>query len=211
MSGALLLSSGAAPPGLRITDDSVSVYNHTGLDNYVSKPVSRQALAEALSKWLPHDPDEGQMGKDDRCPGAEESPGTAAPLSPAATLSIDPATPIFDRAGMMARLMDDEELIRLVVENFLEETPGQMASLKAYLEAGEAPGAERQAHTLRGAAANVGGERLRAMAFEIESAARAGDLGIARLYLARLEEEFLVLRQVMTHEPPEPGDSEPPT
>ena len=182
-----------------------------GMNDYVSKPVSRQALAEALSKWLPHDPDEGQMGKDDRCPGAEESPGTAAPLSPAATLAIDPATPIFDRAGMMARLMDDEELIRLVVENFLEETPGQMASLKAYLEAGEAPGAERQAHTLRGAAANVGGERLRAMAFEIESAARAGDLGIARLYLARLEEEFLVLRQVMTHEHPEPGDSEPPT
>jgi hypothetical protein len=31
-SGALLLSRGAAPPWLRITDNSVSVYNHTGLD-----------------------------------------------------------------------------------------------------------------------------------------------------------------------------------
>ena len=34
MAGALLLARGAAPPWLRITGNSVSVYNHTGLDTY---------------------------------------------------------------------------------------------------------------------------------------------------------------------------------
>ncbi len=172
-----------------------------GMNDYVSKPVSRQALAEALSKWLPNDPDDRQMGNDDPCPGSEEVSSPAAPTTPATPLAVDPATPIFDRAGMMARLMDDEELIHLVVESFLEDTPLQIASLRDYLEAGDAAGAARQAHTIRGAAANVGGERLREIAFEMESAAKTGDLGIARLYLAKLEEEFLGLRQLMTAEP----------
>ena len=61
---------------------------------------------------------------------------------------------------MLARLMEDEDLAKMVVESFLEDIPRQIDSLKVYLEAGDATGAERQAHTIKGASANVGGERL---------------------------------------------------
>jgi two-component system sensor histidine kinase/response regulator len=99
---------------------------------------------------------------------------------------------------MLARLMDDEELIRLVVDGFLEDLPRQITALKAALEARDAPGVERQAHTLKGASANVGGERLREVAYEMEQAARAGDLNAAGIYLAELEAEGMRLTHAMT-------------
>lgn len=46
----------------------------------------------------------------------------------------------------------------------------------------------------------MGGESLREVAFEIEKAARAGDLSTAERYLAELEAQFIRLHQVMTEE-----------
>ncbi len=62
---------------------------------------------------------------------------------------------IFDKAGMMARMMDDEDLARTVAEGFLEDIPRQIEALRGYLEAGDASGVEHQAHTIKGASANV--------------------------------------------------------
>jgi signal transduction histidine kinase/DNA-binding response OmpR family regulator/HPt (histidine-containing phosphotransfer) domain-containing protein len=169
-----------------------------GMNDYVAKPVARQALAAALSKWLPHAADEGNVGPEDGGPRGEAVISPATPVPPPAPLNLNPATPIFDRAGMLARLMDDEELIRLVVDGFLEDLPRQITALKAALEARDAPGVERQAHTLKGASANVGGERLREVAYEMEQAARAGDLNAAGIYLAELEAEGMRLTHAMT-------------
>ncbi len=168
------------------------------MNDYVAKPVARQALAAALSKWLPHAADEGNVGPEDGGPRGEAVISPATPVPPPAPLNLNPATPIFDRAGMLARLMDDEELIRLVVDGFLEDLPRQITALKAALEARDAPGVERQAHTLKGASANVGGERLREVAYEMEQAARAGDLNAAGIYLAELEAEGMRLTHAMT-------------
>ena len=114
------------------------------MNDYVSKPVSPQALAGVLARWLP-------------------LPSTAAV--------------VFDRAGMLERLMQDEDLARVVTESFLDDIPRQIEALRGYIEAWDAPGAERQAHTIKGSSANVSGEALRALAAEMEKAGQAGDLG----------------------------------
>jgi CheY-like chemotaxis protein len=54
------------------------------------------------------------------------------------------------------------------------------------------------AHTIRGAAANVGGEALRAAAFDLERAAKQRDLDLARGHTAELEVQFDRLKQAMT-------------
>lgn len=107
---------------------------------------------------------------------------------------------IFDRAGMMARIMDDEDLARTVIEAFLDDVPKQIEALRGYLEAGDAPGVERQAHTIKGASANVGGERLHAVAFEMEKAGKAGDLSAGKARMADLEAQFDRLKEAMTKE-----------
>jgi PAS domain S-box-containing protein len=157
-----------------------------GMDDYISKPVSPQTLADALDKWLPKVMDEGR--KENAGGGDAPSLITSGPLV------------IFDRAGMMARLMDDKELARTVAEGFLGDIPRQVEALRGYLDSGDIPGAERQAHTIKGASANVGGEALRAVAFEMEKAARDGNLDAAGRQMSGLETEFDRLKQSLTEE-----------
>jgi PAS domain S-box-containing protein len=158
-----------------------------GMNGYVTKPVSPHALAEALDKWLPkEEKTAASMLKND-----EQSPQDT---------NLNTQLSVFDRAGMMARLMDDEDLARMVVEGFLEDIPRQIAALKAYLETGDAAGAERQAHSIKGASANVGGECLQEVAFQMEKAAKAGDLCAAGGHLAEIEAQFDMLNQAMAKE-----------
>jgi HPt (histidine-containing phosphotransfer) domain-containing protein len=116
---------------------------------------------------------------------------------PASASVENPQPPVFDKAGMLGRLMDDEDLARSVAEGFLTDIPRQIDTLRGFLAVGDATGAERQAHTIKGASANVGGEALRAVATEMENAARAGDLNAVRARLAGLETEFSRLEQAM--------------
>jgi HPt (histidine-containing phosphotransfer) domain-containing protein len=162
-----------------------------GMNDYVSKPVSPQALAEALDKWLPKEVKTGS-----RKPENDEQSSRVS--------SIKSQIPVFDKAGMLDRLMDDEDLARMIVEGFLKDIPLQITALKGYLETGDATGIERQAHSIKGASANVGAERLRAVAFEIEKAAMTGDLNAARIHMPELEEQFERLNQVMSKELEQP-------
>jgi HPt (histidine-containing phosphotransfer) domain-containing protein len=115
---------------------------------------------------------------------------------------LDASLPVvFDRAAMLQRLMNDEALARVVIESFLDDIPRQIQALRGYLAAWEAPGAERQAHTIKGASANVGGEALRALAFEMEKAGKAGDLDSVAARMNDLEREFGRLKEAMTAEP----------
>ena len=65
------------------------------------------------------------------------------------------------------------------------------------LEAQDAVSARLAAHSIKGAAGNVGGERLQRVAFELEQAAEAGDLHAARSYLADVEFQFELLRKAL--------------
>ncbi|MBT4499640.1 MAG: Hpt domain-containing protein [Gemmatimonadetes bacterium] len=107
------------------------------------------------------------------------------------------AFPIFDRDTMLERTMGDEGLSRMVIDVFLADIPRQIQILREFLEGGDVAGSERQAHTIKGAAANVGGEVLRELAFEMEKAARAGDLSTARAHVSELEAQFDRLKEAM--------------
>ena len=54
--------------------------------------------------------------------------------------------------------------------------PQHLQLLREALNRGQLEGATRQAHTIKGATANVGGEKVRATAAAMEAAERSGDL-----------------------------------
>ena len=165
---------------------------NAGMNDYITKPVSSRALSEVLDKWLP---------KKEKTVNSE----LQTEKHPHRVSSIKSQIPVFDKAGMLDRLMDDQDLARMIVEGFLKDIPLQITALQGYLETGDATGTERQAHSIKGASANVGGERLRAVAFEIEKTAMTGDLNAARIHMPELEEQFERLNQVMSKELEQPS------
>ncbi len=149
-----------------------------GMDDYLPKPLNRQRLYEVVAHWT----------------------GTSAPLTPA---SVDVPTvtgeqtpaqkPIFDRAAALDRMADDEELLLEVIEAFMEDAPRQMAMLRRNLEASDAQEMGRTAHGMKGAAANLGAERVREAALHIEDAGKAEDLSNADTLVGVLAAELETL------------------
>lgn len=91
------------------------------------------------------------------------------------TIKIDDSAVTFDKASFLARVLDDEELARTLAEAFLVDLPVQVAALVDAVAANDLLATERQAHKIKGAAANVGGEALRATTNAIEKAGKARD------------------------------------
>ncbi len=160
-----------------------------GMNDYVAKPVSIQALAQALEKWLPTADTNGMLKKPRVSRQKTED-------------DCQSSSTIFDRADLLERLMGDEDMADTILQGFLEDIPRQIEALRNYLEAGDATGAERQAHTIRGAAANVSGEALRELACELEKAGKSGDLESMKARLEDLSLTFAQLKQAMEENTP---------
>jgi PAS domain S-box-containing protein len=152
-----------------------------GMNDYVSKPVSINVLAEKLGKWL--------------TPGAglkEKKPEEIEAEAP-----VSRELMVLDYQVLIERLMDDEELAGIIMKAFLSDIPKQIGILKDYVTAGDPVGAGRQAHTIKGAAANVEGLILREIAFEMEKAGKAGELNAVETRINDLESQFNCLKDAM--------------
>jgi len=163
-----------------------------GMNDYLSKPIESQALARALEYW---------MAEGSTHPAPANDGSSAGPVGPrpgGGQAGDKVAKPlVFDRPALMDRLMDDEDLARVIVAGFLEDIPLQIQGLKDYLEKGDMIGSERQAHTIKGAAANIGAEALRAVAFEMEKNGKNGELYLVKDNLGELEAQFELLREAL--------------
>jgi HPt (histidine-containing phosphotransfer) domain-containing protein len=102
---------------------------------------------------------------------------------------------VFDKAGMMAQLMDDEHVVREVVVTLLQDIPGRIEALRQCMVAGDAGGAERRAHSIASAAANVCAEALHRSARDVERAGRSGNLEAVQERIPDLETQFVRLKE----------------
>lgn len=108
--------------------------------------------------------------------------------------------PVFDKRILLASTCDDKELAEQVVEVFLTDIPVQLKDLDQALTDGDAKTAERISHSIKGASATVGGERLRELAFECEQLGREGNLDILRGKTAVLGRQFTMLCEALREE-----------
>ena len=153
-----------------------------GMDDYLSKPIDPQKLSRVLAKWLRRDHASDAVAK------------------PAPVTTPEPEV-VFDENRLLQRMMGDKKLVATIIAAFLDDTPVQLARLQERLAAADAPGVRRQAHTIKGAAANVSAGALRAVALEAEHAATAGKLESVNELLPRLESEFERLRAALARDP----------
>ncbi len=156
-----------------------------GMDDYIAKPISPARLIGLVAKWLP-----GATGEFEMTSEGAASEGDVE------TNSI-PSCVVLDRSALLNRLMGDEELTWVIFGKFLADIPRQIEVLRSCLEAGDAPGVVRQAHTIKGAAASVGGEAFRALAFELEQAGKTGDVTQIKSRWQELDREFEQLKKAI--------------
>jgi signal transduction histidine kinase/CheY-like chemotaxis protein len=103
----------------------------------------------------------------------------------------------FNEPGLLSRVLENRKLAARVVEAGLSDLPRQLSALAEALAADDLSRVETVAHSLKGAAANTGGEQVSQIAGEMERRSRAGNLATARELMPELEARARAMRAAM--------------
>jgi signal transduction histidine kinase/DNA-binding NarL/FixJ family response regulator len=135
-----------------------------GMDDYLAKPVTQDALAEMLRRWLP----------------LPEQPEDGLPV-------LDPEVLAQLRA---LNAGSSPSVLNEIIDLFLEDTPERMEDLRHAIAAGEAELLRTAAHSLKGSSSNLGATRLGALCRQFEILGLEGRLREAAGGLEQLEREY---------------------
>ena len=128
-----------------------------GMDDFLSKPISRQELAKTLARWLSDsDPNEDIHG-------AKED-------------MIDATTDIacWDELAALKRLDDDLELLGEMIDLFLTEMPARILDLDSALAHNDLVALADAAHAIKGMAGHFCADHLKTCCASLEDSARLG-------------------------------------
>jgi CheY-like chemotaxis protein/HPt (histidine-containing phosphotransfer) domain-containing protein len=155
-----------------------------GMNDYVSKPVRPEALAEALRRCQPH-----------LKPQATKTSAATIDLTPLDQDNLShPHDQVLDAAVLaeLRQLLGDQagQVIAEVIDLFIESSPPLLAEMRTAVQTEAGDRLFRAAHTLKGSSAHLGAVRLVAMCEALEQMGRAGHLDEAAATLADLEAEF---------------------
>ncbi|HEY4824389.1 MAG TPA: Hpt domain-containing protein [Solirubrobacteraceae bacterium] len=96
--------------------------------------------------------------------------------------------------AVMARLLQsvggDPEFLAELIGDYVTDAPAQLESLRLTAASGDAVGARRAAHTLKGNARTFGAVQLASLCEETEAAAAAGHLDIVLARVEAIEQEW---------------------
>ncbi|MCA1248375.1 response regulator [Massilia sp. MS-15] len=162
-----------------------------GMDDYLSKPFTRQQLAAVLGRWvaLPLASPPAELAPH---PARDAGAGPAPRCAAVSRAALDNIRALSCDAGA--------DLVQKVVQAYLAEAPRQLAALRQALGGPDAALLRRLAHSLKSASANVGALRLAALCREFELLGRAGtEAGQAAILavLADMEREFQAVRTAL--------------
>jgi HPt (histidine-containing phosphotransfer) domain-containing protein len=85
---------------------------------------------------------------------------------------------------------DDPEFLAELVDEFLQDAPTQLETLREAATSGDARAAMRAAHTLKGNGRTFGATQLASICQEAETAAGEGNLEAVRSRLDAIEDEW---------------------
>jgi len=104
---------------------------------------------------------------------------------------------IFNQGAFATRVEGDEELMRELLEIFLEQAPQQITEMHLAVKSQDAGRLQGQAHSLKGAAASISAEALKEVASLLEQVGKSQNLTQATTLLVQLGEQFEALEKVL--------------
>ena len=151
-----------------------------GMDSYLSKPVSKDALLSLVARSVTN------------------RPVTVTALGPAAPVDeivFDEA--IFEDLQALAEGADEGFLAGLV-EHFVLDTEPRLVGLKVALKAGDCAEVARIAHAIRGGCGQMGGRRLASSCSRLERKALAEEITGGQAEMQEVEFDFQELCRTLT-------------
>jgi PAS domain S-box-containing protein len=170
--------SASRVPILALTAHAVKEYIdaclQAGMDDYLIKPVFRQDLLGKVDRWI----DSGSA----KAGGAAPPPGASAG-------NMATAEPM-DFARALEEFDGNREFLTGLLEKFLENVRAQLGTIRKALDRADAEILRREAHAIKGGAANLTAAELSSAAAELEKTAKSGSLGEAPEGLVKLERAY---------------------
>jgi CheY-like chemotaxis protein len=150
-----------------------------GMDDYLSKPFTQQALGQTLSRWI--------------------SLPRAAPATPAA--AAPPDEDIIQRQALdnirALSPANGAALLERVLHAFVHDTPAQLRTIRQAIASDDAGQLRKAAHSLKSSSANVGAHALAQRCKEAEQLGRNNTTAGAAALLADMERSFQAARQAL--------------
>jgi PAS domain S-box-containing protein len=155
-----------------------------GMDDYITKPVRLEAMAEVLARWA-----------------AQPLPVEAATDQGASWSDDGPCAALDQSQIELLRSLDDGDgaVLGEIIGQYLTQTVHGREELVCVVGEGDAHAAERAAHTLRGASANIGANTLATVCAEIEMQGRSGQLDGVTELVERFDNEFIRVRDALNN------------
>jgi len=147
----------------------------SGMDAYVTKPVHVPALLKIIES----------VGAGGNSMNTELA-GEPAP--------VEVQLRQLDESLALSRVGGDVELLKEVIELFLDDYPGTFEKIRNAVAASDVSALEHHAHSLKGSVSTFGANRAFEAAFALEKQGRSGDLRGAQEGLFQLEQALEALR-----------------
>jgi HPt (histidine-containing phosphotransfer) domain-containing protein len=146
-----------------------------GMNDYVTKPIERRLFVAALRRWL--SPRGGQtLSSEAVTPPPPPVDAGATPVQPTGS-SLEG----IDIDGTIRRLGIDRATLERMLVRFAEGQVATVNALRSAIAEGDVETAARHAHSIAGAAGNLGAGPLRDAAKALELAARDGRTDLSAL------------------------------
>ena len=155
-----------------------------GMDDYISKPIEPQELLDAIEKWT----------KSFDCVKAPPQPGKSKKDAQIKKI------PIHLEIALL-RFDGDKEFFKEMLQEFLNYAPEQLQILDEAINKGDVKAVEREAHSLKGAAGNLGAKDIANLSLKLELSGRTGDLAGTKEMIGNLKTEFKHLEKYINKSP----------
>jgi PAS domain S-box-containing protein len=147
-----------------------------GMDDYVSKPIRRKALYDAIERIAATSTPRDQVVSD--VPGSETAD-------------------ILDETELRQEYEGDEDLLAEMVESYFSLTPGLLDDLRTAIDNHDGPAVASVAHTIKGGCGNFFAKAAFEAAPHLENLGKAGDLGDATVEWQNLQRQLERLESVL--------------
>lgn len=163
-----------------------------GMDDYLTKPFSQEALAAICSKWLSLEKKLSPQIAEDKTRQAN-----AAHHSGVVRAKLDQST--LDNIRKLQRA-DGPDILAKIINLFLKNAPPMLEKIQEAISTGNAELLKGTAHSLKSSSGNLGATKLSELCKELEAMGRDKTLDNALTTLGVLEFEFEGVCAALQHE-----------